>query len=231
MDHRPFRIAAVLFDFDGTLTVPDTLDFAAVRRAVGCPRGVGLLEHLAGVADAQERRDLEAVLEAWEIEAAARTRENAGATELVRTLHGLGVPLGIITRNTRESIDRSLAQLPGIDPGWFGVIVTRDLPFSPKPLPDGVHYAAGKLGVDVGELLVVGDYLFDIEAGKAAGALAMYLHNDPSGPFHGESADFVVHSLTEALEVIRRGLPAPARPPAGAEPTAGGLSAAEAARS
>jgi hydrogenase expression/formation protein HypE len=230
MDPRPFRIAAVLFDFDGTLTVPDTLDFAAVRQAVGCPRGVGLLEHLAGVTDAQERRGMEAVLEAWEIEAAARTRENAGATELVRALHELGVPLGIITRNTRESIDPSLAQLPGIDPGCFGVIVTRDLPFSPKPLPDGVHYAADKLGVDVAELLVVGDYLFDIEAGKAAGALAMYLHNDPSGPFHGESADFVVHSLTEALEVIRQGLPAPAGPAAGAEPPAGGLSATEASR-
>jgi hydrogenase expression/formation protein HypE len=215
MGHRPFRIAAVLFDFDGTLTVPDTLDFAAVRQAVGCPRGVGLLEHLADVTDAQERRAKEAVLEAWEIEAAGRTRENAGATDLVSTLHDLGVPLGIITRNTRESIDRSLAQLPRIDPGWFDVIVTRDLPLSPKPLPDGVHYAADQLGVDVGELLVVGDYLFDIEAGKAAGALAMYLHNDPSGPFHGQGADFVVHSLGEALQVIRRGLPLPTgRPPA-----------------
>ena len=206
MDPRPFPIAAVLFDFDGTLTLPDTLDFAAVRRAVGCPRGMGLLEHLAGVSDPKERRDKEAILEAWETEAAGRTQENAGATELVRTLHELGLPLGIITRNTRESIDRSLAQLPGIDPGWFGVIVTRDLPLNPKPLPDGVHYAADQLGVDVAELLVVGDYLFDIEAGKAAGALAMYLHNDPSGPFHGEGADFVVQSLAEALDVIRRGL-------------------------
>jgi hydrogenase expression/formation protein HypE len=88
--------------------------------------------------------------------------------------------------------------------------VTRDLPLSPKPLPDGVHYAAEQLGVDVAELLVVGDYAFDIEAGKRAGALTMYLHNDPSGPFHGEGADIVVHSLAEALAVIRLGLPLPA---------------------
>jgi hypothetical protein len=89
-------------------------------------------------------------------------------------------------------------------------MVTRDLPLSPKPFPDGVHYAADKLGVDVAELLVVGDYAFDIQAGKSAGALTMYLHNDPSGPFHGEGADFVVHSLSEALGVIRQGLPLPA---------------------
>ena len=70
-------------------------------------------------------------------------------------------------------------------------------------------YAAEQLGVDVAELLVVGDYAFDIQAGKRAGALAMYLHNDTAEPFHGEGADFVVHSLAEALAVIRRGLPLP----------------------
>ena len=70
-------------------------------------------------------------------------------------------------------------------------------------------YAAEQLGVDVAELLVVGDYAFDIQAGKRAGALAMYLYNDTAEPFHGEGADFVVHSLAEALAVIRRGLPLP----------------------
>jgi hydrogenase expression/formation protein HypE len=206
----PFRVAAVLFDFDGTLTVPDTLDFTALRRAVGCPPGLGLLEFLAGTADAEERRVKEAVMEAMELEAAGRARENAGAAELVASLQRSGIPMGIITRNTRESIDRSLAELPGIDPGCFDVIVTRDLPLSPKPFPDGVLYAAERLAVDVTELLVVGDYAFDIEAGKRAGALAMFLHNDPGGPFHGQGADFVVHSLAEALTVIRLGIPLPA---------------------
>ncbi len=144
-----------------------------------------------------------------EIEAAERTLENKGATELVESLHRSGVPLGIITRNTRESVERSLARLPGIDPAWFDVVVTRDLPLSPKPFPDGVHYAAEKLGVDVAELLVVGDYAFDIEAGRRAGALTMYLYNDPRGTFHGEGADFVVRSLEEALAVIRQGIPLP----------------------
>jgi hydrogenase expression/formation protein HypE len=204
-----FRVAAVLFDFDGTLTVPETLDFGAVRRAVGCPPGLGLLEFLAGIEDAEERRAKEAVLEAMEAEAAERTRENEGATELVESLHRSGVPMGIITRNRRDSIDRSLAKLPGIDPSFFSVIVTRDLPLSPKPFPDGVLYAADQFGVDVGELLVVGDYAFDIDAGKRAGALAMYLYNDPSEPFYGQGADFVVHSLAEAQAVIRRGLPLP----------------------
>ncbi len=65
-----FRVAAVLFDFDGTLTIPDTLDFSAVRRAVGCPPDLGLLEFFASIEDTKERRAKEAVMEAMETEAA-----------------------------------------------------------------------------------------------------------------------------------------------------------------
>jgi len=50
-DGRPFRLAAVVFDFDGTLTEPGALDFAAIHEAVGCPRDIGLLEYFAEFAD------------------------------------------------------------------------------------------------------------------------------------------------------------------------------------
>lgn len=226
---RSFRVAAVLFDFDGTLTVPDTLDFVAVRKAVGCPAGLGLLEFLAAIEDPDERKAKETVMAAMELEAAERAQENEGATNLVRSLHRSGVPMGIITRNTRASIDRSFEKLPGIDPGHFRVIVTRDLALNPKPFPDGVLYAAERLGVDVAELLVVGDYAFDIQAGERAGAPTMYLYNHPEEPFHGEGADFVVHSLTEALGVIRMGLPLPQGklPPDLLERALSGLAAAD----
>ena len=36
---------AVLFDMDGTLTVP-TFDFPAIRRALGLPPGAPILEHI-----------------------------------------------------------------------------------------------------------------------------------------------------------------------------------------
>ncbi len=43
----------------------------------------------------------------------------------------------------------------------------------------------------------------------------MYLYNDPREPFHGEGADFVVHSLDEALGVIRQRAASPCRQAAG----------------
>ena len=41
------RIKAVLFDFDGTLTEPGTLDYSAIRDAIGCSQGSPILECIA----------------------------------------------------------------------------------------------------------------------------------------------------------------------------------------
>jgi hydrogenase expression/formation protein HypE len=209
-DGSPFRVDAVVFDFDGTLTQPGVLDFAAIHEAVGCPRHIGLLEFLAEIADPAERRLKEEILHSAEMEAAASCRANEGAGESVAFLRDRGVPMAIITRNSREAVDSAFANLPGIDPADFAVVVTRDLPLGPKPLPDGVRFVAEKLGVDVSRLLIIGDHAFDVEAGKRAGALTVFLRNDPAEPQADGGADFVVGTLGEALEVIRFGLPLPA---------------------
>ena len=43
---RPFRLEAVLFDFDGTLTRPEALDFDAIKREIGCPLDDYVLEFI-----------------------------------------------------------------------------------------------------------------------------------------------------------------------------------------
>jgi hydrogenase expression/formation protein HypE len=208
-DGSAFRLAAVVFDFDGTLTEPDAIDFAAIHQAIGCPREIGLLEFLAGVDDPEVRRRKEAVLSTAEMEAARRCRVNEGAEELVAFLRESGIPMAIITRNSREAIMRASENLPGIDPAAFAVVVTRDMPLNPKPFPDGVEFVACELGVGVANLLMIGDHAFDVEAGRRAGALTMFLQNDPLEPSPDGGADFVVNTLEEARRVIRFGLPLP----------------------
>jgi hydrogenase expression/formation protein HypE len=202
-------VEAVLFDFDGTLTRPDALDFPAIRAALGCPPGEGILEYLGRVEDATERRRLEGILEEAETEAADRAEPSDGAEALVSFLRAQGIPMAIITRNAGRTVERSLERFRTIKKDDFALVVSRDLPLSPKPFPDGVLYVAERLAVDLERLLVVGDHAFDIEAGVRAGALTMFLRNDPDEARPQVEADFVVDDLNQALRVVRYGLPLP----------------------
>ena len=208
-DGSPFRLNGVVFDFDGTLTLPGMLDFAAIHDAVGSPRDVGLLEFLAALEDLEERGRKEAVLHAAEMEAAGRAQENEGASELVSFLRERGIPMAIITRNSRAAVERAMARLPGIALGDFALVVSRDLPLNPKPFPDGVEFAARELGVESAGLLMIGDHAFDIEAGKRAGTLTMFLRNDPRETRSTGDAHFVVDTLWDAGRIIAYGLPLP----------------------
>lgn len=205
----PFRTAAVLFDFDGTLTRPELLDLPAIQRAIGCPPGKGVLEYLRDIEDVDERRRYEAIMLQAEAEAADHAEPSDGAEALVAFLREHKIPMAIITRNAGATVERALAHFTGMDPADFALIVSRDFPMSPKPFPDGVLHVAESLGVEVGELLVIGDHAFDIEAGERAGARTMFVRNDPAEPLPETPTDFVVRNLEDARRIIRYGLPLP----------------------
>ena len=48
---QAYRIKAVLFDFDGTLTKPGAIDFKAVKRSIGCPPDQAILEFIGSLRD------------------------------------------------------------------------------------------------------------------------------------------------------------------------------------
>lgn len=193
------RICAVLFDFDGTLTRPGTLDFGAIRREIGCPADRPVLEFIEAMDDPETRRRAHAVLDAHEMAAAARSLPAAGAEALVRQLTAHRIPCGILTRNSPRAVHRALENFPGIGPEAFAVLITRDTPVAPKPSGDGVHLAAARWGVAVEEVLVVGDFIFDIEAGRRAGAVTAHVGGNP--PFACHYAVDTLESLWEAIRL------------------------------
>ncbi len=198
-------IKGVLFDLDGTLTLPGALDFPGIRRRMGCPENRPILEFLETV-DPAERPGMEAVLEAAELEAAEVAAPNEGAEACIRSLCGFSVPLGIITRNCRSSVEVTLQRLGSISREDFSVIVCRE-DAVPKPDPAGVVLAAREMGVNVDELLVVGDFRFDIEAGGAAGALTAVVTNGRPCPWLKDcSPDWVVSGLAEIARLVENNL-------------------------
>jgi HAD superfamily hydrolase (TIGR01509 family) len=168
---------AVLFDFDGTLTRPGAIDFARLRGLLGCPPKVPILEYIDALADPAARAAAHDALDAFEREAARASVPNDGAEDLVLALARAGIARGILTRNSLASVREAMTNFSRLALGDFGAVVTREDDARPKPHPDGVHLAARLLGVQPAEMVVVGDYVFDIAAGRAAGASTVLLTN------------------------------------------------------
>jgi hydrogenase maturation factor len=100
-----------------------------------------------------------------------------------------------------------LENFEDIDMSHFDVIVSRETPVRPKPSGDGIILAAKTLNVDVKQILMVGDFFFDIQAGQTAGCMTAFLdYGTVSGPTKVES-DFIVSSLEEIKNIVRLGLP------------------------
>lgn len=168
-----------VFDMDGTLTVP-VHDFAAIRQALGIPPEDDILTHLAALPAAEA-----AAKHAWLLEherdLAMASTAASGAVELVRELAGRGCRLGILTRNARELAHVTLEAIGLADCFAVEHILGRD-EAQPKPSPDGLLKIAQAWEVAPSELVMVGDYRFDLDCGRAAGARTV-LVNIPDNPW------------------------------------------------
>ncbi len=155
-----------------------------------------ILEHIQALPHGDRRERCVAILDAYENDAAERAEPNAGAEDLVLHLKSRSVVIGIITRNSLSSVTRSLRNFNAVQTSDFSTIITREDPVRPKPEPDGVLLAATRMSVPAERLLVVGDYKFDIEAGRRAGAKTAFLSNGINSRSEPGS-DFSVEMLSE----------------------------------
>lgn len=187
-----------MFDMDGTLTIP-VHDFDAMRRELGLPQGLGTLEGLAALPQelqAQRRELLNEI--GWRY--AVRAEPQPGALALLELLAARGARLGIITRNARRNTEETLRRI-GCD-RWFAPedIATRD-EGEPKPAPEAVLRLLGRWQALPGDGVVVGDAVYDLQAGRAAGAATVLL--DPTGAApHRPLADCCVARLDDLRALL-----------------------------
>jgi hydrogenase expression/formation protein HypE len=200
---KPYCIKAVLFDFDGTLTKPGALDFARLKQTIGCPPKALILEFIQSLPTAARQKEAYDTLERFERIAAENSEPNAGAEDLVKYLRSKGIALGILTRNTMGSIERALQNFVTLTVSDFDLIITRETPVKLKPSPDGVLLAAHKLKVDVSQVLMLGDFIFDIQAGQGAGSVTAFIDNGVNSGADKIVSDFRVSHLKELKPIDR----------------------------
>ena len=165
-------------------------------------QGTLILEYIEALPTERERALKRKILADFEMAAARASVPNDGAEQMIHALKSRGVRIGILTRNTLSSVMASLSNFTTVSESDFQVIITRESEGRPKPHPDGVLGAARQLGVRPRDLLMVGDFVFDIAAGKAAGAPTVLLTNGRTPPPTEPAADYTIGSLAELAGVL-----------------------------
>lgn len=188
---------AWIFDMDGTLTVP-MHDFDAIRDQLGLPQGKPILEALAAM-DPTEAAPKHAQLDDLELDLARGGQAAEGVLAFLQALAARGVAMGVLTRNSRRNALVTLEAaglLSCFDPRH--VLGRDDAP--PKPDPAGILRLLSALDTAAGEAVMVGDYRFDLEAGRRAGTSTVYV--DVRGGFEfAHLADLSVRSFVELSDL------------------------------
>jgi HAD superfamily hydrolase (TIGR01509 family) len=186
-----------VFDMDGTLTLA-VHDFPAIKRALDIPLDHDILGHLAALP-----ADEAAVKHAWllehERELALASQPAPGAVELVRELAARGYRLGILTRNARELAHITLQAIGLAECFALEDVLGRD-EAAHKPDPAGLLHLAQAWQVEPSQMVMVGDYRFDLDCGRAAGTRTI-LVNLPENPWP-ELTDWHARDCVELRELL-----------------------------
>ena len=176
------RPLAVLFDLDGTLIDSIELILNSAKHAFRDRDGhvPSDAEWLTGVGIplvtmfrryARDEADVDALIAKYrEYQLANHDRLVSSYERVVETVDGLrdrGHPLGIVTSKTVWLAQRGLENV-GLG-SHFDVIVGCDTCEKHKPDPGPVLFALDKLGYAPHEAVFIGDSIYDMQAGNAAG--------------------------------------------------------------
>jgi HAD superfamily hydrolase (TIGR01509 family) len=190
-------IKAVIFDLDGTITEP-YFDFDAIREEIGVGRDSGPLLETVRNMTAEERQNAERILHEHERRAVEVSRLNPGAGETIKSLRASGILVGILTRNQRENAI-AVARKHNLE--FDGIVGREDGPAKPDSF--GVVHLCEQFAVDPSQTMVVGDYLFDLQCAKTAGAIAVWLKNNHHSQDFSREADFCVDNVGQILEIVK----------------------------
>jgi HAD superfamily hydrolase (TIGR01549 family) len=188
-------VRGVIFDLDGTL-IDSALDFDQMRSDMDFAPGQFILETLESLPEGLRKDRCREILRGHEYRGAMGATFMPGARELVDELARLGIPQAILTRNSRAMTELALRRLKL----EFSQVVTReDAP--PKPDPTGLLSICRAWNVDVTDVVFIGDFQFDLLAGRRAG-ITTVLYAPAELPDYAHQADYVVTHLLEICGVL-----------------------------
>jgi pyrophosphatase PpaX len=216
-----FPVEALLFDVDGTLI--DTVELIVQSLAYTYQKHLGAqlsreeLRRLIGLPLSVQMRYLDdriakpADYTAMEADEIAYYEANKQleqvipeAVQAVRVSSLKGLKTALVTSKNRMELSHTLPRLE-LD-GVVGAVVSADDSARPKPAPDPVLRALELLQVDAGNAIFIGDTVYDLTCGRAAGvqvaAVAWGAHLPED--LHAMQPDYYFETPVELLKWIEQ---------------------------
>jgi HAD superfamily hydrolase (TIGR01509 family) len=127
---------------------------------------------------------------------------HSGVDELLPILKRMGIKVAALAPG--DGLAVPYLERAGVR-DHFDVIVTGERVSRPKPHPEGIDIVCAELGVEPHEVIMVGDTVVDILAGRNAGVHKTigithgFAHHDA---LRAAGADHVVHDIPSLLDVL-----------------------------
>lgn len=187
-----------VFDLDGTLTRP-VHDFAHIRRELGLAPDTDILSTLSALPSPEKERQFER-LDELELFYAGMTEPATAVVDLLSALAEKGCTLGILTRNSQPVALQALTAINAI--GYFSPadVLGRD-EARPKPDPQGIETLLSRWGANPDEAVMVGDFRYDLEAGRACGTATVHIDHGIHPPWPALT-DLRVTCLSQLVEML-----------------------------
>lgn len=215
-------LKAIIFDLDGTLvdSARDLQDATNVLLSEQGLRPVSLDEVKSMIGDGAAKLVERAIvatggdntrlpelvarfLKIYEGNASRHTQAYPGVPDTLKSLHGLGLALAVVT-NKPYAATLEILEALGLR-GFFGAVVGGDTLAERKPHPAPLLLALERLGVAPEAALMVGDNYHDAQAARAAGVRAFAVTYGYSHKPHAElGADRLIDAMPELLPVAER---------------------------
>jgi HAD superfamily hydrolase (TIGR01549 family) len=200
------KLAGIVFDMDGTLVESQTWMFSEMRRVLGITKKEDILDHIYSLPSENgvQEKAMESI-RAVERSAMTQQTPQPGLSELMAYLTSRGIRKSICTRNFDMPVNHMLTNfLAGHE---LHPVITREFR-PPKPSPEGILHIAKTWALSgADELIMVGDSMDDMQAGRSAGAATVLLAHEESNKdiWEDERVDLVIQRLDDLIEVLEKG--------------------------
>ena len=214
------KIKGIVFDLDGTL-IHSTIDFRKMKRNMikvleenDVPSGVlttnmitvDILEKAEHYWDTAQRPEekraelrtvMEELMNKGELEAIPLVDEIEGTSQALHKLREQGYILAILTRSHYEYAIEALKKIGAYD--CFDVVLGRGQTPRPKPYPEALNHTAKLMGLDMDELLFVGDMYLDFESAINSGCAFIGVNTSGRGrsSWREEVPDVLLKNVAE----------------------------------